>query len=256
MFILSTISLIVILTLSILTTRIATIALTRTGLARESARFQARSAFTGVGFTTHESEKAVSHPVRRRILMLLMLLGNAGIVTAMASLLLTFVNVSSTMSLLARIVVLITGLVVLWSVASSQWLDRHLARIIHRALKRYTRLNVQDYAGLLHLSGEYQISELQVQPDDWLANRTLGELKLRDEGILVLGIARDPTTYLGTPTAKTEIVPGDTLIIYGRESAVKKLDQRRKDPQAEREHEEAVIRQEAVVSDQETDEQT
>ena len=71
---LSIISLLVVLTLSILVTRIATVALTYTGLSRESARFQARSAFTGVGFTTNESEKVVNHPLRRKILMLLMLL--------------------------------------------------------------------------------------------------------------------------------------------------------------------------------------
>jgi len=85
-------SLLLIISLSILITRIATIALLHTGLSRESARFQARSAFTGVGFTTAESEKVVNHPVRRRILLLLMLLGNAGVATAMSSLILTFIG--------------------------------------------------------------------------------------------------------------------------------------------------------------------
>jgi Trk-type K+ transport system membrane component len=84
----SVISLLVVLTLSILVTRIATVALTHTGLSQESAKFQARSAFTGVGFTTNESEKVVNHPLRRRILLLLMLLGNAGVVTAVSSLIL------------------------------------------------------------------------------------------------------------------------------------------------------------------------
>lgn len=72
---LSIVSLLIVLTLSILVTRIATVALAHTGLSRESAKFQARSAFTGVGFTTNESEKVVNHPIRRRILLLLMLLG-------------------------------------------------------------------------------------------------------------------------------------------------------------------------------------
>lgn len=72
---LSIVSLLIVLTLSILVTRIATVALAHTGLSRESAKFQARSAFTGVGFTTNESEKVVNHPIRRRILLLRMLLG-------------------------------------------------------------------------------------------------------------------------------------------------------------------------------------
>ena len=78
------ISLLIILTLSILITRIATVALVVTGLSREAARFQARSAYTGVGFTTDESEKVVNHPVRRKILLVLMLLGNAGIITTIS----------------------------------------------------------------------------------------------------------------------------------------------------------------------------
>ena len=35
-----------------------------TGTSSELARFQARSAFTGVGFTTSEAESVVLHPVR------------------------------------------------------------------------------------------------------------------------------------------------------------------------------------------------
>lgn len=95
---LSVITLLVVLTLSILVTRVATVALTHTGLSKESAKFQARSAFTGVGFTTDESEKVVNHPVRRRILLVLMLLGNAGIVTAVSSLIVSFINVDRSSS--------------------------------------------------------------------------------------------------------------------------------------------------------------
>ena len=83
------ISVLVAITLSLLITRIATEALTLTGLSRTSASFQARSAFTGSGFTTSESEAVVQHPVRRRIIMWLMFLGNAGIITVISSLVLT-----------------------------------------------------------------------------------------------------------------------------------------------------------------------
>lgn len=49
-------TLLVVILESMVITRIATIALMATGLTRESARFQARSALTGVDFTTSESE--------------------------------------------------------------------------------------------------------------------------------------------------------------------------------------------------------
>lgn len=80
----SVITLLVALTLSLLVNRIATVMLTHTGLSRDSARFQSSSALTGVGFTTRESQAVVDHPVRRRILMALMLIGNSGIITVMA----------------------------------------------------------------------------------------------------------------------------------------------------------------------------
>jgi hypothetical protein len=57
------ISLIIIFTLSALITKIASEALVHTGLSKQSAKFQARSAFTGVGFTTSEAEHIVNHPV-------------------------------------------------------------------------------------------------------------------------------------------------------------------------------------------------
>ncbi len=76
------ISILIVLVISLLVVRVATVALTLTGMSQQMAKFQARSAFTGAGFTTSESENVVGHPVRRRIIMLLMLVGNAGIVTA------------------------------------------------------------------------------------------------------------------------------------------------------------------------------
>ena len=154
----SIVTLLLILTFSILLTRIATVALTHTGLSRESAKFQARSAFTGVGFTTSESEKVVNHPIRRRILLLLMLLGNAGVVTAVSSLIVSFVNINRSGLFVLQVVALVTGLIFLWTFANSKWVDRHLSNLISKALKRYTNISAQDFAKLLHLAGEYQVT--------------------------------------------------------------------------------------------------
>jgi len=50
------ITFLVLLGLSLVVTRLATIALSLTGLSSEAASFQARSAFTGTGFTTLEDK--------------------------------------------------------------------------------------------------------------------------------------------------------------------------------------------------------
>lgn len=240
----SILTLLVVLTLSILVTRIATVTLTFTGLSRESAKFQARSAFTGVGFTTSESEKAVNHPIRRRILLLLMLLGNAGVITAVSSLIISFVNTRESDSMLWNVVFLVTGIVSLWSLANSKWVDRRLSELIAKFLKRYTRLNVQDYANLLHLAGEYQITELHVEYSDWIANKALAKLKLREEGVVVLGITRENGDFIGVPDGETEIRPGDILITYGRAQNVAEIDQRRAGTKGNREHRQKVEEQE------------
>lgn len=233
------------LAVSILITRVATIALIHTGLSREAARFQARSAFTGTGFTTNEAEGVVNHPVRRRIVMVLMLLGNAGIVTVVSSLILAFVDLGEGgASLWLKLLFLASGLALLWWAASSAWVDQRLSRLISWALRRYTRLDVRDYASLLHLAGEYQVVELRVDADDWMAGHTLGEMRLREEGVMVLAIVRVDGSYLGVPQRETEVCAGDVLIAYGRVGHLEQLDQRRRGWRGEREHRRAVAEQE------------
>lgn len=236
-------SLLLIVSLSILVTRVASKALAHTGLSQESARFQARSAFTGAGFTTNESEKVVNHPVRRRIVMLLMLLGNAGIVSAASSLFLTMSNIGSSGYTWLKVAILLAGLILLWGVASSRFVDRHLSRFIEWALSRYTNLNVKDYASLMQLSGDYRIVEMLVEEDDWLCGTTLGRSRLRNEGIVVLGVRRGDGTYVGAPNGDTRIVADDTLIAYGRIDALEALDERRKDIRGFLEHADAVAEQ-------------
>lgn len=248
---LAILSLLVIVTVSILITRIASVALTQTGLSTEMARFQARSAFTGAGFTTSESEKVVSHPLRRRIILLLMLLGNAGIVTAVSTLILTFVGEADSASLPLKIVFLVIGLLTLWALASSRWVDRGLSRLIARALKRFTRLDLRDYASVMHLGGEYRLVELQVEPRDWISKKTLTASKLREEGIVVLGIRRPDGTYLGAPKGSTKILPDDTLIAYGRVAAIEEIDRRRRGKRGDREHRAAVAEQKKVAKNEE-----
>lgn len=245
------ISLLVVVIFSVLITRIATIALSYTGLSRETAKFQARSALTGTGFTTNETERVVNHPVRRRIVFTLMLIGNVGIVGAISSLILTFINTGQTGSMTLRIVLLVAGLVVLWAVASSKWVDRRLSRLIGWALKRYTRLDVTDYASLMHLAKEYRIVELLIEPQDWLAQKTLGEARLREEGIIVLGITRRNGSYLGAPKGTTQVFPEDTLIAYGRISALEALDQRRNNWRGRHQHRQAIHTQKKIEAEEE-----
>ena len=224
--------------------RVATVALTITGMSHEAARFQARSAISGVGFTTREAEEVAAHPVRRRIVMTLMLVGSAGIVGAVASLMLSFTGIRNGQAV-DRVLVLVAGLFVVWLLIRSPWVDRHLSRLIRRLLNRVSDLEARDYASLLDLGGEYTVMELAVRDGDWVAGHTLTELRLRDEGVVVLGVERDGS-YLGAPAGETRISPGDTLVVYGREPRVAELDRRRRGTPGDHAHREAAAEQDAV----------
>ncbi|MCB2184179.1 MAG: TrkA C-terminal domain-containing protein [Desulfobulbaceae bacterium] len=240
---LAVLSLFLVLILSLLISRIATIAMTYTGLSREAARFQARSALTGSGFTTAESEKVVTHPVRRRIILLLMLLGNAGIITAVSSLILAFVGKQEAAGLTARVIVLISGIALLWALSSSSLVDRYLSMVIERALKKYSRLEIKDYVNLLHLAGDYRITEMQVQEDDWIADKKLKDIRLWDEGVLVLGVERSEGAFLGAPKGNTLLKAGDNLVLYGHISVLDMIDDRQQGRKGEFEHLKAIREQ-------------
>lgn len=218
-------TLIAVVLISLLVTRVATVALTLTGMSNETARFQARSALSGVGFTTTEAESVVNHPVRRRVVMILMLFGSAGVVTVLGTLFLSFANADAGQRT-TRIVVLLGALALLWLAARSRWVDRWLSGAIARALNRWTDLDARDYAALLHLADRYAVMEIAVERGEWVASKTLRELDLRSEGVLVLGITRADGSYVAVPRFDTRVEVGDTLIAYGASERLCEIDRR------------------------------
>ncbi len=242
-----------VLSLSIVIVRVATVGLSMTGLSKDLAHFQAVSAFTGSGFTTRESEEIVNHPLRRRITVHLMLLGHAGIAVAISSVILSFVNTGNESWLKltwVRLTVLSGGGLLLWLVASSEYLERVMWQITSVALRRFAHLQLHDYTRLLRISSDYVVSELEIRDDDWLAGRTLEETQLAREGVLVLGIEQPDGTYLGAPHAETKIMPGDCLIVYGKQAALLDLDTRRADIEGNMHHVMAVTRQLDVLEEE------
>lgn len=236
--------------MSLLITRIASMALMLTGLSRESARFQARSAFTGVGFTTSESEQVVNHPVRRRILMLLMLVGNAGVITVIATIVITFTQGGSEGDWTLRVAVAAVAFLAIWFLTWNRWVDKRLTRVIGWGLRRWVRVDARDYAALLHLEHGYSVTELAVQEHDWLAGKTLIEADVSHEGVLVLGIHRADGAFIGAPKGGSEIKAGDTLTVYGREESVSDLDKRGRGKRGDEAHVRAIESQKHVVEEE------
>ncbi len=246
------VSLFLIVTFSVLITKVCTIALVHTGLSEESAKFQSRSAYTGAGLSTQETENIMNHPVRRKIIYNLMLIGNAGIVTAMSSLILTFVLPESNASRLYGFLTIVLGMLFLWLAIRSSWVNKGLSRIINKMLKKYTDLEIQDYAAVLHLKDDFKIIEAEVDSDGWMCNRTLEELDLRQEGITILGVERKGAGYFGSPSGNFKMLPHDKVTIYGKAEGIESIYNRKKDHYAHIEHQKFVEKEEQrKASDQE-----
>lgn len=233
-------TLLVVVTLTLVVNRVGSIALTATGLSHEVAHFQARSALTGVGFTSAESDMVVNHPVRRRIVLQLMLLGNAGTVTVIGTLVVGFAGTGDTRDALVRVGTLGVGLLAILIASRSQSIDKLLSRLIGIALRRFTELDVRDYVQLLDLAANFAVAELGVEADSWIAEHRLTDLNLPDEGILVLGVRRADGLFIGAPRGNTVIHEQDTLIVYGYADILTDLGVRKVGMEGDRAHVEVV----------------
>ncbi|MBS3885639.1 MAG: TrkA C-terminal domain-containing protein [Dethiobacter sp.] len=92
----------------------------------------------------------------------------------------------------------------------------------------YLEKNLERSSGFCQLSeealfnfDEYAVTEVVLTSQNApLANRTLKETRLHDCGIIVLSIKRNGNvTY--TPRGDDILLPGDTLLLYGRATQIK-----------------------------------
>jgi hypothetical protein len=179
-------------------------------------------------------------PARRRVIRLLMLLGNVGFTGVLASLVISFLSAEDIKAQFLRLAAIVAGVALLWLISRTRrfndWLDRTMRRILERA----GVAQPADYARLLRIRRGFTISEIDVEDGDWLQGRALDEARPGDEGVMVLGIERSDGAYLGVPSPKTRIEAGDRLTVYGEEDALRALAERRETPESGEEHEEAV----------------
>ena len=219
------IALFVIALVSLLVVRVGSTALMMTGINWDTASFQAYSAFFGVGFTTKEAELVVNHPVRRRIIRDLILAGNVGLTSALATLIVTLLQSSSGGDTMLMLGWLIGGLILMLFISRLTWFQKVLDHIIQRTLERTGMVHALDYELLLRIQHGYVVSEIEVPPGTYLAGRTLRESRPWDRGVVILAIKRDGHTHSGIPARDDMILPGDALTAYGKESAIQAMTQ-------------------------------
>jgi hypothetical protein len=194
--------------------RLGAAALELTGMTWDQAKFQALSAFTNSGFTTREAEAVVGHPVRRKIVSYLIILGNAGLVTTVG----TFagsVMGGDPFEFTINLAVMLVGIAfLLWLARKPKLAQRMRDSFQKRIIKRYGDLAPTPEA-MLRLDEGINLSRISLPQDSPAAGRTLAELRLADAGIQVLAIERDGE-FNPTPKGQDRLEAGDTLVVYGQ----------------------------------------
>lgn len=211
------ITLIVIALFSWLAIKVATTALMMTGLSFDTASFQSYSAFFGVGFTTREAELVVNHPVRRRIIRDLILVGNIGLTSALATMVATFVQGTNVLHSLLIIVAAASIALAISYIGRLRLLRRTLDRWISYSLTHAGLVRALDYELLLRVEHGYVVSEYLIEPQNPLVGKMLRESRPWDSGVIVLAIRRNDDLLPGIPGPSQTILAGDILILYGQE---------------------------------------
>ena len=178
------------------------------------ARFQTRSAFTGAGFTTSESETVVNHPLRRRIISMLMLIGNLGLVTVLATVIVSLVDTVETVRSMVNQLSWIVGmLVLLWIVALNPLADRLMCAFVSRLLKRHSAFSDDAPHLLLQMPAGHNVSEMRVSAEFENDGARLADIFV--SGIRVLGIRRIDGSYESLPDPEMLVRPLEDLLVYG-----------------------------------------
>jgi hypothetical protein len=242
---LAAISFIIVILFSLIVVKVGSLMLEATGLSKDIAAFQAQSAFSGVGFTTAESETLMTHPMRRKILRFLMLMGSAGLTSAIATLILTFT--SSGDALVFNVSIITVVMLVLFYISRTTYFDHVVKHLMEKPLKHIKKkVALLDYERVLGISKGFTIGTFEIPKRHWMVNKSIKDLQLEKEGVIILGVYREVhghEEYLGVPSLDFKAHNKDKILVYGKEETISNLAKREKGSkgtaerkEAEREH--------------------
>lgn len=217
-------SIFVLLSLSIFIVRVAAVALRLTGLEESSARFQALSAFSGTGFTTSEAETVVNYPVRRRIVAILMIIGNMGLVTVFATLVVSLVRTDGEVSaVIVQLAWLLGGLALLWFLVLNAAADRIMCSIIGTILESTTLLGKRSFHRLLQIGDGYSVCEHPAGKLLSTDSSDSAESQLRALDMRLLAVRSRDGKLRADHKSPADIRPTDMLVLSGSDHAHEKL---------------------------------
>lgn len=193
--------------------RIGAFALHLTGMEPGVANFQALSAFSGTGFTTRESERVVAHRSRRRIITILIILGNAGLVTIVATLVASFSQVTGYSWFFIRLAMIVVGIFLLYRLIIRSTLAGSLLERLRRPLLKRIMIEAPPFEEILHIGGRWSVNLAMIRETSKHVGWSLAEMAAATD-MEVLGIDR-MGGFISRPGRDEKIEVGDRLLVYG-----------------------------------------
>ena len=207
--------------ISFVIVRIGGFALQLTGIEAEIARFQALSAFSGTGFTTREAERVVGHRTRRRIVTILIILGNAGTVTVIATLVASFTQVGGYVWFFIRLAIIIGGIFALYQLIMRSSVGQRIVDRMQRPFVERILRTSPATEEIFHVERDWAISLATIKGSSKSIGLSVADITAGGD-IEILGINR-AGTYLTKPDRDEKIVEGDRLLVYANRKSVKKI---------------------------------
>ena len=206
---------------SFIVVRIGGFALQLTGIEPDVARFQALSAFSGTGFTTREAERVVGHKTRRRIVTILIILGNAGTVTVIATLVASFTQVEGYMWFFIQLAIIVAGIFGLYKLIIRSSIGQRFIDWLQRPFVNRILRGAPAIEEVFHMEKDWAINLVLIEKNSRSIGMSVADITAEGD-IDMLGIDR-AGTYLTRPDSEEKIMQGDRLLVYGNRKSVKRV---------------------------------
>jgi len=213
--------LLVTILVSFIVVRIGGFALQLTGIEPDVARFQALSAFSGTGFTTTEAERVVRHRTRRRIVTILIILGNAGLITIIATLVASFTQVSGYSWFFIRLAIIIVSILVLYRLIIGSRVGNRFLDWVRKPLMNRILREAPATEEVFRMGKDWGVHLVMIKEKSKNIGLSLADV-IAEGDIEILAIDRAGVS-LSQPDRGEKIAEGDRLLIYGSRKSVGRL---------------------------------
>jgi hypothetical protein len=163
----------------------------------------------------------VRHKTRRRIVTILIILGNAGLVTIIATLVASFTQVTGYGWFFIRLAIIIVSIFVLYRlIVASRFGNRFLTWFRRPLMNRIVR-EAPAIEEIFHMGKDWGVHLVMIKRQSKNIGVSLADATAEGD-VEVLAIDR-PHALLTKPGGEESIMEGDRLLVYGSSKSVERL---------------------------------